>query len=56
MKTKFLSLFMTFFVGITVAFSQVPGADYNNTDFKLKAAKVYHEVKYDALIFEITVE
>lgn len=47
---------MTFFVGNTVAFSQVPGADYNNTDFKLKAAKVYHEVKYDALIFEITVE
>lgn len=56
MKTKFLSTIPLLLTSIAAAFAQSPGAQYNNADFKLKAAQVTYESKYDALVFEISVE
>ncbi|WP_229208008.1 hypothetical protein [Dyadobacter beijingensis] len=38
------------------SFAQKPGEQYNNADYKLKAAEVVYESRIDALVFEVTVE
>jgi len=53
---KSISFFALTFLGISGVFAQAPGAQYNNSDFKLKKAEVTYESRYDALVFEIQVE
>jgi len=57
MKTK-VAFFSAALVlaAVLSAFAQEPGAKYNNADYKLKAAEVIYDRKYDALVFEVTVE
>ncbi len=57
MKTFTRSFFaFTLSIFTVSVFAQATGEKYNNADFKLKAAQVTYESRYDALVFEIQVE
>lgn len=56
---KIITTFLTgalCLLSTTVLFAQKPGEKYNNADYKLKAAEVIYDSRYDALVFEIRVE